>query len=164
MTPYFLDDNHKNGLSNSLQSWIGTPYFRRVAVKGRGIDCTLLIGECLKECGVLLKINPTEFFPADWYKSTKSQFLIETVKSNFDTNLKEGLSYEYMEYKNDTKLIYGDVLAFNFSRDSEVISHTAFYTDNNTMTHSIVDREVCRIQLGHFLGKRMTYIFRIMEE
>ena len=158
---YFSNPIHRHDLERVIDSWRETPYMHGKAVKGRGVDCSLLIGECFKEIGVIKKIKH-DYYPQNWYLFSRVQFLIDSLIDNWTDNFCDGISIKHYEYSKDIELVYGDILVFCLMKNSPVKTHLGFYTGDDTMVHSIQKRNVSSIQLGNYFINKLTDIFRVL--
>ena len=73
MTPYFTTERWE-AFKPIAESWLGTPYQHCTMVKGGGADCTLFIGACWKEAGILEKVDYS-YYPRDWYRHAPDERL-----------------------------------------------------------------------------------------
>jgi cell wall-associated NlpC family hydrolase len=62
---YFQNRDRESQLFAESESWIGTPFLHRAAVKGVGVDCVQLAASILKACEVIGPYNFGEY-PLDW--------------------------------------------------------------------------------------------------
>ena len=160
---YFESENHKNALKNVIDSWRGTPHWHLKAVKKRGVDCSLLVGKCLEEIGVLQKID-FEFIHPDWPTCSHNQFMMNTYVKNLDTNMFPGIGYNHFVYAPNMKLVYGDILIFAMLKNSKSKAHSAIYIGDNLFVQAIQYRTVGDMVLGKYFLDRITDVFRIVEE
>lgn len=157
---YFDDVKNIKALSEIIDSWKGTPYKHLESIKGRGVDCTLFIGNCLKELGILSEVK-YDYCPSDWYVHSHDQFLVDKFHEHWDNYLLPELECVEYPYEKNFELVYGDILIFTMMPKSPVKNHASIFTGCNKMVQSTQGRNVGEIQLGNFFKKRLTDIFRI---
>lgn len=160
MKACFADDRRWQTYEAILKSWQGTPYRHLTMVKGRGADCTLYLAACLLEAGLLTKVEH-DYYPRDWHIHTKQEIVLQGFFHHVDHHLAEGLTV--MRRENSSKLLRGDVLSFATTRTG-VSNHCACYLGNGEMIHSINQRGVSETQYGGYWQRKLTAVFRFMED
>lgn len=157
--PFFSDEKKVERFKEILLSWLGTPYMHMVAVKGRGADCSLFIGQCLVEMGVFEKIE-YEYYPRDWHIHTTREYVLEGIERN-KKNLSKGLMFKEIPLNNE--LMFGDWIVFSISPKG-VANHSAIYLGDGTFISAINKEGVCIKELNESWRKRLRYVFRLFEE
>lgn len=137
-----------------VEGWIGTPYHHMWNTKNRGVDCSLLIAECLKEQGILISIIVKDYYPTDWHINSNDSLLVKTVEN---AKFIKGITIEKVE----DKLVFGDILLFTFV-STRVPHHSAIYIGDNTIVQAGKDK-VCKTDLDRRWLSHLISVYRIME-
>jgi len=157
---YFSYQTNIDSFLKIMESWYGTPYMHGKAVKGRGVDCTLLIGECLKEAKILTEVKHV-FYPEDWVAHTLHQFLLESLYNHWINYVADGFQFAEYKYTSSFEFMFGDIIVLKMSGREWLCTHAVIYLGNNQVVQSIQNREVGPMQFGSFYTKRIYNIFRI---
>ena len=164
MRPYFAAPDARVSSLRILESWLGTPYRHGTMVRGRGTDCTLLVGAWLLELGILTSVRH-DYYAKDWYDHVTSDWLVESLFEHFASSCWPGLSI--VEVAAPTE--HGDILGFA-TRRRDVTSHAGillFASDGRApayMIHCTQGRGVHRYEFGDCWSRRIRHAFRVMVE
>lgn len=75
MSLYFNTSARIVDLQRVAESWVGTPFFPNVAIRGVGVSCQFLVGAILIECGAL----PSDFVigkgPMQWARAHRDSLI-----------------------------------------------------------------------------------------
>ena len=82
MEPYFKDDKVWENFLSIIESWEGTPYRHLAMCKGGGADCTLFIGACWVEAGILTEVK-YDYYSSDWHIHTKEERVLDGLYRHF---------------------------------------------------------------------------------
>lgn len=146
-----------------LKSWNGTPYKHLVCHKGRGADCTLLVGASLKELGVLRKVEH-EYYPRGWHMSTTKEWVLESFYHHIKNHLRNGFGLWWRhQHVEEEDFIFGDVITFATTA-MKVSNHCGIWLDKRkAFYNSIHQRGCCELTYGGWWDKRQTGVLRVME-
>lgn len=165
MTPAFLNNKQlKKKYLDIMMSWQGTPYRHLVCSKGRGADCTLLVGACLKELGVLKKVEH-DYYPRNWHMNTTREWVVESFYHHIKNHLNKQWALIWKtcspgEIKKE-KFLFGDVLTFATTK-MKVSNHCGIWlNDGLKFFNSINVRGCCVLTYGSFWERRLTGVLRI---
>ena len=159
MKAYFSDERKKEEFRNALKSWLGTPHWHNVAVKGRGCDCASFIAASLLELGILTKLELPKYLPRDWHIHTTREYFLE----NFNKHqgfLKNG--FAIVEISKDSELWFGDWLIFSLS-PKRLLNRSAIYFGDNKIIHSIQPHGVRIDNLPKYYP-RLRKVYRLFEK
>lgn len=159
-SPYFIDDKIWYKFKKIYEGWLGTPYRHLTMVRGRGADCTLFIGACWLEQGILKEVT-YDYYPKDWHIHTKVEFVIDGLHRHFADHCNKGFGIDKLPP--DSEKMRGDMLAFATTATG-VSNHTSIYLNDGWMIHSINNRGVSYFPFGGFWDRKITAIFRIMKK
>jgi len=154
---YFEDINRQLRLKAIIDSWIGTPFRHRCAVKGKqgGVDCIHFVAEVFKELGVIQDYTVPEY-EHDWHLHKSEEKLLRSI-FKFAEALKDKGSLKNVGF-NDPK--NGDIIMFQFGR---TVSHASIYYDKRiyqSLTGMRVEPRPFHDKSTDF---RKKYEFRIFE-
>ena len=158
MTPYFLNDEVWNKFMPIVESWLETPYRHLTMVKGRGADCTLFIGACWQEAGILTEVT-YDYYPRDWHYHTTDELVLDGLYRHFSEHAAPGFKVERLPKR--TKFLRGDMLSFATTA-VKVSNHASIYLANGYMVHSINRRGVSYFPFGGYWERKVTAVFRIL--
>lgn len=129
MKYYFEDQGKQDSLLKVLESWRGTPWRHRMAVKQRGVDCIYFVAAVLEELGILElgKINFPDY-SRDWNLHQTRQLLYEGIK--------EALMVEEVGFDSPMN---GDIMLYNYGKAA---AHASIYF-NELIYQSITKVGVC---------------------
>lgn len=101
-------------------SWLDTPYHHAADIKGRGVDCAMLLVRVFVDTGLVDPFDPRPY-PHDWYlHHDKERFLGWIVR--FGRRLEEGEAQAP-----------GDVRLYSFGR---CVSHGTIVIDGDMIVHA----------------------------
>lgn len=161
MIPVFENNKDWLRMRKIIDSWLGTPYKHLTMVKGGGADCTLFIGACWKEFGIINKVN-YDYYPRDWHTHTKEERVLKSFFEHW--NEYRNAEFEFQVVSNEDRKLRGDLLAFS-TTSQKVTNHASIYMgeDSNKvvkMCHSINGRGVSYFPYGKYWEKKLTKIIR----
>lgn len=109
----------------AAKSWLGTPHINNAKVKGKGIDCGMLLLASTEDAGLIekgsVKVKP---YSNEWHLHRSEEWFLSYVQEHCD-------KVEEMQP--------GDFLLYQYGR---CISHGAVYIGNDTVIHAMVNRGV----------------------
>lgn len=132
-----MDDGEK--IAKAAMEYLGTPHMNMQKVKGRGIDCGMLLIASLEDAGLVkkgsIKIKP---YSGEWALHHSEEWFLHYVE-------------EYCEKVPQDDMKPGDFLLYQYGR---CISHGGVYVGNNTICHACIDFGVILSDLNdvQFLG------------
>jgi len=160
--PLFLDDSAWSKFRLILSSWLGTPYRHCTMVKGRGADCTLFIGACWVEYGILTEVT-WDYYSKDWHLNTHEEKVLDGLYDHFTRHSQPG--YAILRLDKDAELIRGDVIAFALT-PTGVSNHASVFlgpTDHGElMLHAMHSKGVSVFPVAGFFERHKSNVFRIM--
>lgn len=163
MKPLFESNENWERMKSIIDSWLGTPYRHLAMVKGGGADCTLFIGACWKEYGILNYVSH-EYYPKEWHIHTKQELILDSFDEHWHNHTNPGFTFH--EFRKDLPIMRGDVLAFS-TTSQHVTNHASIYLGyvdhKDVMCHVINGRPVSYFPFGHFWKDKMVSFFRVME-
>lgn len=114
-------------IAEAALGWLGTPHVNQARVKGRGVDCGMLLIAALEDSGAIekgsIQIAP---YSNEWHLHHSEQWFLHYVQTYCD------------EVKEDD-MQEGDFLLYQFGR---CISHGAVYVGGGQICHAVVERGV----------------------
>ena len=163
MTSLFKNNKNWGKLLAIIESWQGTPYRHLIMVKGRGADCTLFIGACLKEYGIIKEVE-YDYYPRDWYVTTKDDLVLNSFFDHWMNKRNE--RYDIIQLSKKAKKMRGDILAFTTNKD-RITNHASIYMGRMNrgvmMCHSINGRGVSYFPYGKYWEGKLVGLYRIVE-
>lgn len=143
--------NSGEKIAKNAFSWIGTPHINGAKVKGKGVDCGMLLIGCLED-SELLKKNELyiEPYSNEWHLHHSDEWF-----KNYVEQCCREVPYSDLQV--------GDFLLYQFGR---CCSHGAVYIGDNTVIHSVVDEGVIMSTLDDSMfidrqGKpRLRHVYR----
>lgn len=110
-------------IADAAKEYLGTPHVNQAKVKGKGVDCGMLLIAALEGAGVIEKdsiyIAP---YSNEWHLHHSEEWFKRYVE-------------EYCDKVDDLQV--GDFVLYQYGR---CISHGAVYVGNNVVCHSLVDQ------------------------
>ncbi len=117
----------ENAIVKEAYTWLGTPHINQAKVKGKGVDCGMLLIACLEGAGAIgkdsIKIPP---YSNEWHLHHSEEWFLRVVEAH----CKEVPMEEIQP---------GDFLLYKFGR---CVSHGAVYVGNGRVIHAMVDHGV----------------------
>lgn len=112
-------------IAKAALGWLGTPHVNMAKVKGRGVDCGMLLIAALEDSGAIaegeIKIKP---YSNMWHLSHSEEWFLHYVQ----------------EYCDRVHVLQpGDFLLYQYGR---CISHGAVYVGDDTICHAYVETGV----------------------
>lgn len=157
---YFENQQNWQKVKEELLSWLGTPYKHMTCVKGRGVDCNLFIGGCLKNLGILKDLN-YDYYPTDWFLHNKEEIILEYVKKHRQL-LNENFDFIEINFPQEN-LIYGDYLGFSILNPNNTVNHSGILLDNNTFIHASINRGVIIEEFTDYWKRHLKKVFRLIQ-
>lgn len=119
--------SNANAIVKEAYTWLGTPHINQAKVKGRGVDCGMLLIACLEGAGVIKK-DSIEIPPYsnEWHLHHGDEWFLNVVEAH----CKEVPLADIQP---------GDFLLYQFGR---CVSHGAVYVGNGRVIHAMVERGV----------------------
>ncbi len=135
LKPYFDTKERQERAIKECLEWVGTPYWHMVAVKGRGCDCSTLIGAVLYNIGILTKVEYT-YYPKDWMLHTRKEIILDYIEKH-SMYLKKGLVFVDVTHTIDSidDLIVGDYIGFCYNKRG-LTNHSGIYLGNRKYIHA----------------------------
>jgi len=160
MRPAFADPTLWVQFRDEVGSWIGTPYRHNTMVKGRGADCSLFLGACLKNAGILSDIV-YDYYPKDWFSTADRDMIVDNLYTHFADHAAPGFAIRQLPPT--APVIRGDFLAFATCATRPSISnHAGVLIQRARMAHCAPGRGVQVFQFGDCWSRRLRHVFRIM--
>ena len=115
--------NQGRKIANAALEYLGTPHVNQAKVKGKGVDCGMLLIAALEGSGAIAK-NAIEIAPYsnEWHLHHSEEWFKHYVETYCD--------------KVD-ELQEGDFILYQFGR---CVSHGAVYVGNGIVCHSIINQ------------------------
>lgn len=124
-------------------TWVGTPYHHQGRVKGRGVDCGMLICEVYYQVGLMPFIDPRPY-PSDWHLHQQEQKYLEWV-------------LKFADKVDDPQP--GDVVLYHFGK---CISHGGIVIEWPTIVHAYNGQGCIRADgIKGRLCKRLSGFYRM---
>lgn len=162
LKPLFENEVKWKSMVPIIESWKNTPYRHMAMVKGRGADCTLFLAAIYKEAGYLKKLDKPEYYPRDWAIHTDKEFVKDSLAHHLKNNMSDGLHGVVLD--DEENFVRGDLLGFQMPMTQSTCHTTMWMGDENWMVQCVQRRGVCYAEFNWTWRKRLTSIFRIMEE
>lgn len=156
--PLFSDENEWMRFVAVARSWIGTPFRHCVAAKGRGVDCSLLVGSILNELGIITHLNYT-YYHADWYVNGANDLIIEYMEAHIRKYLTSGV----VAAKVEGPLYRGDILTLQIAHN-QLNNHAVIYMGDGAILHAMSFGSVVEIAFPRTWAARVGTIFRLHKE
>lgn len=116
-----------NPIVKEAYTWLGTPHVNQAKVKGKGIDCGMLLIACLEGAGYIkrgaVKIPP---YSNEWHLHHGEEWFLKVVE-------------RYCAEVPVDEMQPGDFLLYKFGR---CVSHGAVYVGDGRVIHAMVERGV----------------------
>lgn len=114
-------------IKSEAYTWLGTPHVNGAKVKGKGVDCGMLLIGCVEGAGCCpkdsIKIKP---YSNEWHLHRSEEWFKAYIEKYCDEvpldNIQEG-----------------DILLYQFGR---CCSHGAVYVGENKIIHAVVEQGV----------------------
>lgn len=126
-------------------SWVGTPYHPGADIKGRGVDCAMLVVRVYVDSGLVPPFDPRPY-PAEFGQHRDEERFLEWIEK-YGRRLAKGEPEEP-----------GDVRLYLFGR---CVSHASIVLDKNYMIHAdqgaraVVRQEIERLKERHVATYRI---------
>ena len=114
-----------NDIVKEAYTWLDTPHINGAKVKGKGVDCGMLLIGCMEGAGIIeenaIKIPP---YSNEWHLHHSEEWFKHYVEQYCDLV---------------TEMQEGDFLLYQYGR---CCSHGAIYMGNGIVCHAVVDKGV----------------------
>lgn len=118
-------------IAKAAAAWLGTPHINGAKIKGRGVDCGMLLIGCVEDAELLKKDSvQIESYSNEWHLHHSEEWFLSYVQKYCD-------EVETMQP--------GDFLLYQFGR---CISHGAVYVGKGRAIHAYIDRGVVMTDLS----------------
>ena len=108
-------------IANAALEWLGTPHVNQARVKGKGVDCGMLLIASLEDAGAIakdgIKVAP---YSNEWHLHHSDEWFKSVVEA-------------HCEQVHD--LQEGDFILYQYGR---CVSHGAVYVGDNVVCHSLI--------------------------
>lgn len=108
-------------IANAALEWLGTPHVNQARVKGKGVDCGMLLIASLEDAGAIvkdgIKIAP---YSNEWHLHHSEEWFKSVVEEHCEQ------VHELQE---------GDFILYQYGR---CVSHGAVYVGDNVVCHSLI--------------------------
>lgn len=112
-------------IAQASLGWLGTPHINMARVKGRGVDCGMLLIASLEDSGAVARGSiPIKPYSNEWHLHHSDEWFLHYVQTYCD-------KVETMEP--------GDFLLYQFGR---CISHGGVYIGHGQICHAVIDKGV----------------------
>lgn len=122
-----------NKIAAEAYTWLGTPHVNQAKVKGKGVDCGMLLIACLEGAGCVKKgeidVKP---YSNEWHLHHSAEWFLNIVEHWCNKVPLEDIQE-------------GDFLLYKFGR---CVSHGAVYVGDNHVIHALVDQGVVMSDLN----------------
>ena len=122
-----------NSMVAEAYTWLGTPHVNQAKVKGKGVDCGMLLIACLENTGRIKKgaiqIAP---YSNEWHLHHSTEWFLKVVE-------------KYCNKISMVDIQPGDFLLYRFGR---CVSHGGIYVGDNHIIHSLVGQGVVMTDLN----------------
>ena len=121
-------------IAQAALRWLGTPHINMARVKGRGVDCGMLLIASLEESGVVEKGSiPIKPYSNEWHLHHSEEWFLHYVQTYCDKV---------------STLETGDFLLYQFGR---CISHGGVYVGKNQICHAVIEKGVILSDLNEVM-------------
>lgn len=115
---FFEDEDAQRRLWEELESWKGTPFRHRCAVKGKGADCIHFVSTVYCNVGAQeFKKEWVPDYPPDWHLHNTREQLRETILSRVPR-------WEDITSQNMVTIMPGDLFLYHYGKAA---SHSGIY-------------------------------------
>ena len=153
--PFLADEAEWTRFAAVTRSWLDTPFRHCVATKGRGVDCSLLVGSILKELGIVTHLN-YKYYHADWYVNGANDLILAYMEKHIQNYLIPGVS----AVKVDQPLYRGDIVTLQIAHN-QLNNHAVVYMGGGNIVHAMSFGKVVEIQFPKTWAARIGTVFRL---
>ena len=112
-------------IANAALEYLGTPHVNQAKVKGKGVDCGMLLIAALEDSGAIAKDSiKVEPYSNEWHLHHSEEWFKSVVET-------------YCERVHE--LQEGDFILYQYGR---CVSHGAVYVGDNNVCHSLIGKGV----------------------
>lgn len=112
-------------IAEAAMPWLGTPHVNQARVRGRGVDCGMLLIAALEDSGTIqpndIQIDP---YSNEWHLHHSEEWF---------------LSYVQQYCKQVDTMRKGDFLMFQYGR---CVSHAGIYIGDGMIIHAVIEQGV----------------------
>lgn len=153
--PFLADEAEWNRFYEETRSWIGTPFRHCAAVKGRGVDCSLLVGSIFKELGIITYLNYS-YYHADWFMSGSNDLILAYMKKHIQNYLNTDLQVVQVAQP----LYRGDIVTLQIAHN-QLNNHAVIYVGGGSIVHAMSFGKVEQITFPKTWVSRIGNVFRL---
>lgn len=122
-----------NPIVKEAYTWLGTPHVNQAKVKGKGVDCGMLLIACLENVGYIEKgAIQVEPYSNEWHLHHSTELFLTVVE-------------KYCDEVPMADIQPGDFLLYKYGR---CVSHGGIYVGYNHIIHAVVDQGVIMSDLN----------------
>lgn len=146
-----MSDGEK--IAKASLTWLGTPHVNQARVKGKGVDCGMLLIASIEDAGIMpkgfMQVKP---YSNMWHLSHSNEWFKHYVE-------------EWCEKVTDLQV--GDFLLYQYGR---CISHGGVYIGNGQICHAVINQGVILSDIDDVMFKdahgktRLRGIYRFNEK
>lgn len=144
-----------NPIVKEAYTWLGTPHVNQAKVKGKGVDCGMLLIACLENSGYVEKgaINVAPY-SNEWHLHHSAEWFLNIVE-------------KYCDRVPMSDIQPGDFLLYKFGR---CVSHGGIYVGDGHIIHALVEQGVVMTDINDVMfltatGKsRLHGVYRFRKE
>jgi cell wall-associated NlpC family hydrolase len=111
----------RQSVADAALSWIKTPYVHGQRLRGKGVDCGMLLIGVYAQAGVIEEFEP-DVYPPDWHLHRSEEKFIRIVERFAD------------RVPNDTALLPGDLIVLKYGRCH---AHGGIMLDSDRFVHAL---------------------------
>ena len=149
------DDREWKCFSDEVRSWLGTPFRHAMNAKGRGVDCSLLVGSIMLQLGYISHLDYS-YYSSDWYLQSDNELILNYMH----THVVKYLRTDLRVIEEQLPLFRGDIVTLRLHRP-DINNHTVIYMGDNRIIHAMSFGKVEDIPFSTSWQKRIGTIFRI---
>ena len=153
--PLMLDDKEWEKFRDETRSWVSTPFRHALNTKGRGVDCSLLVGSIMLELGYISYLDYS-YYSADWYLQSGNELILNYMHAHVVRYLRNDLRV----IEEQLPLLRGDIVTLRLHRP-DINNHTVIYMGEGRMVHAMSFNNVEEVPFSTSWQKRIGVVFRI---
>lgn len=116
--------------------WLGTPHVNQAKVRGKGVDCGMLLVAATEDAGLIkrdsISVTP---YSNEWHLHRSEEMFLKYIK-------------KYCTKIDAAQMEPGDFLMYQFGRCQ---SHAAIYIGKSCVIHAAVDKGVILSNIGEMM-------------
>ena len=114
-------------IAAAAKTWIGTPHMNNAKVKGKGVDCAMLMVGALEDAGIMpentVRVKP---YSNEWHLHRSEERLLQQVQA-------------YCQEVAAEDMQPGDFLLYQYGR---CVSHAGVYCGDGVVCHALIEHGV----------------------